>query len=491
MKLFQPDQETKTLYDFLLPFATGDAGFLRKARLAFQLWLCSERTLRPAVDNGFGLCTGMANGINAEEPPLTAWLAQRIDEVAGVEGRGHPLTFADLWGAPIPQHLRTTMTRLDDRSIDFRAITTCVTFGRPFELPFAQHLFGFSPDEWSRLFPPRVLNHLVARGEALVEAAKERDGKPPTRARDGKLPLPQSQLPVVVAARMSLSFPLLFTMVPLWGFNYHLKDKPYDRVWFSDGGITSNFPVHRFDALYPRWPTLAINLQYMGKDGVPQRSNLEKGNLVYLTKRLGDATRDLWHPMGRDGKALDALATFGKGIFRSAQVWHDNAYLRLPGYRERIAEIWLSETEGGLNLDMNEDVVQALVKRGRQAGTALVERFDGPQDNPLSWDAHRWIRFRSGMAGLMKTLSGLKDSLEHGMPDDVALQQLLATVDAPQAHKFGAGQRAAAEQALKCLMDAVDAVQAMQVCGKPEQSPYSPFCDGPQPPVEIGGRAPF
>jgi hypothetical protein len=32
--------------------------------------------------------------------------------------------------------------------------------------------------------------------------------------------------------------------------------------WFSDGGISSNFPLHMFDAPLPRWPTFAINLIY-------------------------------------------------------------------------------------------------------------------------------------------------------------------------------------------------------------------------------------
>jgi hypothetical protein len=29
---------------------------------------------------------------------------------------------------------------------------------------------------------------------------------------------------------------------------------------FSDGGITSNFPVHFFDNALPRWPTVSLNL---------------------------------------------------------------------------------------------------------------------------------------------------------------------------------------------------------------------------------------
>jgi predicted acylesterase/phospholipase RssA len=31
-------------------------------------------------------------------------------------------------------------------------------------------------------------------------------------------------------------------------------------LWFSDGGITSNFPVHFFDNALPRWPTVSLDL---------------------------------------------------------------------------------------------------------------------------------------------------------------------------------------------------------------------------------------
>ena len=32
-------------------------------------------------------------------------------------------------------------------------------------------------------------------------------------------------------------------------------------VWLSDGGLTSNFPIHFFDALLPERPTFGVSLQ--------------------------------------------------------------------------------------------------------------------------------------------------------------------------------------------------------------------------------------
>src|SRR5262249_49245321 len=92
-------------------------------------------------------------------------------------------------------------------------------------------------------------------------------------------------------------FPLLISAVPLWSIDWSrtkneearnawedwlkrqdntwdsIRDHPdrwqgipaqrphAGRCWFSDGGITSNFPVHLFDAPIPRWPTFVINLR--------------------------------------------------------------------------------------------------------------------------------------------------------------------------------------------------------------------------------------
>ncbi len=55
-------------------------------------------------------------------------------------------------------------------------------------------------------------------------------------------------MPVVVAVRMSLNFPLLLSAVPLHAIDFSRvkeEDRRLERCWFSDGGISSNFPVQR------------------------------------------------------------------------------------------------------------------------------------------------------------------------------------------------------------------------------------------------------
>ena len=275
-----------------------------------------------------------------EIAPLTEWLTAQIDTVAGMQGN-KPLTFGDLWHAPVPSVIADTMKGNESKSIDFRAVTTCVSFGRPYELPFTDKIFAFDVEEWKRYFPKKVMDYLVEEANKIEST---------TLKRNGKLPLPVGDaMPVVVAARMSLSFPGLFSMIPLYAINYDADEQangqyPMMKVWFSDGGITSNLPIHRFDSLFPRWPTLGINLQYTDKDDKPARSVVDD-SLIYMIKRRSDSARDLWNVFDEKGSPTKDAIGFLGGLFSSAQNWHDNAFLRLPSFRDRVVEIWLKKNE--------------------------------------------------------------------------------------------------------------------------------------------------
>jgi len=73
-----------------------------------------------------------------------------------------------------------------------------------------------------------------------------------------------TDLPVVLAARMSLAFPILLTAVKLGAIDFSKAaraDTPKllpEPCWFADGGLSSNFPIHLFDSPLPRWPTFAV-----------------------------------------------------------------------------------------------------------------------------------------------------------------------------------------------------------------------------------------
>lgn len=489
LALFRPDRETRRWFTALTNLLAGKKKIRSVASLAGMLFRL-QKSLGKVVDNGFGLSTGMANGNRAPgETPISEWLADQIDIVAGREPNGPPLTFADLHGAPVPDALTAQLGTTPGRSIDLRCVSTCLTFGRPFEMPLEMRTFAFEESAWRRLFPARVVDYLIEEsGRTRADSSlNER----------GKLALPDN-LPVVVAARMSLSFPGLFTMVPLWARDFNHADRPLRPVWFSDGGITSNFPIHRFDSLYPAWPTLGINLQYeQVEDDGPTRSSLhdEDGNVewIYLPKRRADGMHDLWHDFAADEKPFANLKGFAGAIFRSAQVWHDNAFLRLPGYRDRIAEVWLGKQEGGLNLNMPPETIDRLTGRGEEAGARIADRFAlTPAHEPMSWEGHRWVRFRSAMAGLMEALQGFKASVDAPMTGDRPLQDLLSSVEAPCEHRFKSErQRREAEDVTRKLLELAAWVESLESCSAADHLADRPFCKGPRPRVEIGTRAPI
>jgi hypothetical protein len=233
-------------------------------------------------------------------------------------------------------------------------------------------------------------------------------------AKRGLIPLPNpADLPVVVAVRMSLSFPILISAVPLWGFDfsYAAKDAKGERgeprlarCWFSDGGLTSNFPIHFFDGPVPRWPTFAFNLTpfhpKFAYDPTDETRN------VWLPRTNGDGQTENWSNPP-EGGALSSFLWFLGRIVDTMHNWRDNIQLKVPGYRDRIAQIHLRDEEGGLNLTMPPELIEALSVRGAYAARVLAERFGDapPPDTILSWDNHCWVRLRS-MMGLLEQQLG-------------------------------------------------------------------------------------
>ncbi|HEX6037626.1 MAG TPA: hypothetical protein VFZ20_06295, partial [Longimicrobium sp.] len=108
-----------------------------------------------------------------------------------------------------------------------------------------------------------------------------------------------------------------------------------------------------------------------------------------------------------------SIAGFLGSIINAMQNWVDNTQLSVPGYRDRVAHVLLDEeSEGGLNLNMPEGTIRNLGTRGQLAARELARRFDPvnvPADTPLTWDNHRWVRFRSSMQLLDELLRDIRD----------------------------------------------------------------------------------
>jgi predicted acylesterase/phospholipase RssA len=202
------------------------------------------------------------------------------------------------------------------------------------------------------------------------------------------------RLPLVVAARMSLSFPILFAAIPLYRLDYG-HDEPNgtptrQRMLFSDGGLSSNFPVHFFDALLPNRPTFGISLEDYDSRSPDRRVRLPVG--------AGQG-------MGLDSEAINSLPGFLLALIYAAKDWQDRLQSTLPGYRERIASIYLKPEEGGLNLTMAPGLIDQLVSLGERAAALMVgQPLNAADKSAFAFDEHRWRRYLIAFGRLEQTL---------------------------------------------------------------------------------------
>ena len=374
-------------------------------------------TLRGALGNHFGLCSGMPVAGQYGDA-LTPLLHQLYNGLAGLKPEQPPVVFAMLWNAPDPDGLDVP----DQRAINLQMITTALNLKRPIRLPNEPGVdplraFFYDPAEWATLFPEPVMAWL---------AEHPRDGGTlSVTSRDGRAlrALPEPGLwPVVMAVRLSLSFPGLLSAVPMYTLDgpRGVHKRPgmpgavcfeADKVYFSDGGITSNCPIQLFDAPLPKWPTFGVNL--VGLSG--EHHSEPK---VWMSGDPVDATLQP-HPFN-SSSTLTAAIGFVSAIVGTALDWRDAVQRELPGYRERIVHIGVPPNQGGLNLTMTAADIETLDKAGRDAAARLVQEFKRPRTaaerHPNGWDLHRWLRMRSTLAATRRHLGLLRDSVTEGAP---------------------------------------------------------------------------
>lgn len=343
------------------------------------------RSVGAMTAQGYGICTGMPGVDHGDAPALTPWLAQTLQRLAGRADDGPPLTFGDL----------------RDHGVDLRMMTTNVTEHRPTTMPWSGQDLYLDRSVWAGLFPPVVLDWLVAHPPAGLDPLTVA-----AAADAGLVPLPAGDdLPVVVATRMSLSFPGLITAVPL--VHVDRRDDGDDAghdaalrrttVWFTDGGVCANLPVHFFDSPLATRPTFAIDLRPFpeGRD----RSADEREN-TSLPTTWGERTRLPFHRLPTHG--LAGMGAFLVQVVETARGWVDEGQLVMPGNRDRVVTVFQGEDEGGMNLAMPPATVTSLAERGRAGAARLVERFGGDDPGVVpapGWQVHRWVRLRTATAG--------------------------------------------------------------------------------------------
>jgi predicted acylesterase/phospholipase RssA len=408
------------------------AGFISVlilAPLAIGISIYRDLT-RNVVKNNYGLCKGMTVD-QASGDALTPWLHSLIQEAAGRPVTDPPLTFGDLWQAPgAPQGDGAL-------SIDLQMFTTNLAHGRPYIFPHSEptaRLF-YRSSELRAYLPATVMDWFDAHSIAYAPSRQSPDSDPPAKLAEimhlRELPPPET-FPILLAARMSLSFPMLFSAVPLWAIDYDWPrgQRKFRRCMFADGGISSNFPIHLFDGLLPLWPTFGIDLEAKlpGYD-----------NMIYLPQKCADGSADRWTRFDTAAQPASRLGGFLSSIVGTMQNWNDNALARMPSVRDRVVRLRLHKNEGGFNLNMPADVMATIAGRGHDAAIELIKRYVPATDGAVSaagWDQQRWTRRDVLLRALNERMAGLAQALGQNIPHASSYQELTerAGREAPPCH---------------------------------------------------------
>lgn len=430
---------------------------------------------------GYGLCSGVDPGssdgsAHTGHAALTPWLHETLQSLAGRTPEDPPITFGDL----------------DRAGITLAVMTTNLSRHQPTAMPWAPGDYFFDPAHFRTLFPEAVVAHME---NAPASAVSTDEQWLAATAAVQALPMrpfpPSNDLPVLVAVRMSLSFPGLIAAVPLKAVDYSLsanqearqaartwRDQQPDASpeegaavlptlelqanWFSDGGICANLPLHFFDSALPRRPTFAINLMAFPRDRDRSEDECDNSCLPVRNDQGLLRRQSVWEPRG-----LGALAQFTLSIVETARTWVDEAQLSMPGYRDRIVTVFHDDTEGGINLNMAQGVVASLSRRGECAATRLVDRFAGDRPGIVpaaGWDNHRWLRFRTATAALSETLDSFESGFTEVPPGTTAYSTWVgvdaqgheATADLPSYPLAGERRHAVNERTHGLLQTAAD-----------------------------------
>jgi deferrochelatase/peroxidase EfeB/predicted acylesterase/phospholipase RssA len=439
--------------------------------------------LRGLVPNGFGLCRGgPAEGEeNIKEPTLTFAIHMLVQKAAGRESGEAPVTFEDLWNAPgFPPPWLPSGSGSAGRSIDLQMYATNLTHSRPYRFPpeerdGMERLF-FDPKELAPYLPKALLGYVVGFSEAY--APKSASDPDPKNVPPGLRQLPSGKLPIAVAARLGLSFPLLLSAVPLWAIDYEPKrdQRTIRRCWFSDGGLCVNFPIHLFDAFIPPWPTFGISLQTRGEFRKDQR--------VWLPRRHFEGRGDSWDRRIDNEKtsAATRLASFLFALWNATWRWNDATTARMPGVRDRVVRVLLEENEGGVNIAMSAQQIRALADNyGYPAALALLEKFVTGR----GWDEHRWVRFNTLLVALRERIEALAVTAEldrHAMP--LSAQITAATRQPPLDEPGAKPLRPEQERELRLLLRALKRLEAsFGAAGN-----HEPYVPEPKPVLRVRPR---
>jgi predicted acylesterase/phospholipase RssA len=422
------------------------------------VWHLSQILLQLVPANKFGLCTGRADNTGKlDQTILTDWLSVKINELAGkgTSLNDAPLTFGDLWAKKEPDQKR--------KEIDLRMMTSNLSQNQPYVLPFEKSLFIFRRDELAAIFPPNIVEHMVQKTRGCKGIA----------APEGYYFLPEAKdLPVVFATRLSLSFPLLISMVPLYTISHKafknkvrceiqneiveangasgkketrelivlteqsddgnwlstigkdthkLKPDDLQHNWFSDGGICSNFPIHFFDAWLPTRPTFGVNLTSQLAEGVsganPDRKETVKEHSSLSTEQADFVISD----DTQDPESYDKDVYLPKPDETLPPEWIqidglgkflETVFRTAQNYRDNMQAMLPSYRERIVQIRLTNEEGGLNLNMDAETIKGVVAKGDGAGDKLNRYfdlRKHQWVRFRVLMRQIEASLNQMDD----------------------------------------------------------------------------------
>jgi predicted acylesterase/phospholipase RssA len=359
------------------------------------------------------------------------------------------------------------------KKVKLRLVATNLSAARPYNLPLGDG-FKIHRRDLGWLLPSNVAEWIQTRDESP----------------DGDyFAVPSGDdMPVILAVRMSLSFPVLFSAVPLHSKDHSLRvntkqcEEQSKRYWlnlFSDGGLSSNFPIHYFDALLPLRPTFGVNLTQYHECRHGDDRGASGWNRIYLPSQAGGGLTYGVNP-------IEGIPAFLFSLLDAARNWQDSMQMRMPGYRERIVHVSLKPNEGGSNLTMPKETIDWLVNLGNIAGERILKGHAQQLDTQpkFSFEIHRWRRLLAVTDALGQILPELKNAYQSTPGGDPTLSSIqnfinnLSTTYQPGSMAgFGYEPPNVGEvQKLKDRWDALLALESAWVA-----NPLSPMWNMPSP----------
>jgi len=181
------------------------------------------------------------------------------------------------------------------------------------------------------------------------------------------------------------------------------------------------------------------------------------------------------------------MGGFLMSIVGAMQNGNDSTQSRSAGVRDRVVRVRIDKNEGGMNLNMPDDVIKRIAQRGEDAADNIISTFLGAAPNGSwdGWPTQRWVRRDVFVYFLDQKIGGLLRALGPDARHSRTYRDLIqaALVDAPPG--LDRPLQPGEAQALTRLINAL--IEVAEVFGRS----VADYPNQPLPAPELPARSPL